>query len=64
MGELSFSFPRIDETMDRVRIVEAVHAEVPLEVLLGVGRADQGHDPEAAHDHGHPFRTLTYEVSE
>ncbi|MDX2379576.1 MAG: GTP-binding protein [Acidimicrobiia bacterium] len=55
----------IDTMMDKVRIVEAVRGEVPLDVLLGAGRdpassadSEQHHD----HDHGSRFSTWTYET--
>ena len=59
----------IDSRMNRVRIVEAVQCEVPLEILLGVGRFDaqqlekddrgDGHDHES--DHRNTFSTWSYE---
>lgn len=54
----------IDAMMDRVRVVEAIQADVPLDVLLGAGRVDPGdetdfHDHD--HDHGSRFSTWTYE---
>jgi G3E family GTPase len=59
----------IDTMMDKVRIVEAVRGEVPLDVLLGVGRdvefiARSEHDSEHHddHDHGSRFSTWTYET--
>ena len=58
----------IDSRMRRVRIVEAVQCDVPLEILLAVGRFDpqqlvesgehDGHDHE---DHGHRFSTWSFE---
>ena len=54
----------IDSRVRRIRIVEAVNAEVPYEILLGVGR----YDPERAiettpHNAGHSFTTWSYETT-
>jgi G3E family GTPase len=57
----------IDSRMNRVRIVEAVHCDVPLEILLGVGRFEaqqlaedaDNHDHES--DHRNTFSTWSYE---
>ena len=59
----------IDNRMNRVRIVEAVQCDVPLEILLGVGRFDaqqltenpnrDNHDHEP--DHRNTFSTWSYE---
>jgi len=65
----------IDSRMNRVRIVEAVQCDVPMEILLGVGRFDaeqltestngddHGHKPDRdrEHDHGNTFSTWSYE---
>ncbi|MGB0436973.1 MAG: CobW family GTP-binding protein [Mycobacterium sp.] len=52
----------IAQTMDRVRLVEAVRAQVPMEILLGATRSGTEIDWEniGAHDHGDQFRTWTY----
>lgn len=53
----------IDSRIRRIRIVEAVHAEVPYEILLGVGRYDLARAPqESAHHAGHSFATWSYET--
>ena len=64
----------VDIRMNRVRIVEAVNCQVPLEILLGVGRfdaqqiienpEDQYHDHHSVQthvDHGNTFSTWSYE---
>ena len=65
----------IDSRMNRVRIVEAVQCDVPMEILLGVGRFDaeqltestngddHGHEPDRDRepDHGNTFSTWSYE---
>jgi len=59
----------INSKMQRVRMVEAVHCDVPLEILLAVGRfdpqqlvaADNGHHHELT-DHGHEFSTWSFET--
>lgn len=59
----------INARMNRVRIVEAVQCEVPLEILLGVGRFDADQlseisnvdDPTLKHDHRNTFDTWSYE---
>ena len=62
----------IEDRLNRVRIVEAVHCNVPLEILLAVGRFDPAHmvlqhDDDEDHDHGpvnagHAFDTWSYET--
>ncbi len=55
----------IDETMDRVRVVEAVRGDVPLAVLLGVARPDGDAGSAEVVDHAHHerrFSTWTYET--
>ena len=58
----------ITSRMRRVRIVETVQCDVPLEILLGVGRFDPQQLAEADGDHhGHPdhgqtFSTWSYET--
>jgi len=67
----------IDSHLNRVRIVEADHCRVPLEVLLAVGRFDAGQlvsaTPDthanagaghASHDHGRDFDRWSYETEE
>jgi G3E family GTPase len=59
----------INNRMRRVRMVEAVQCDVPLEILLAVGRfdpqqlleADNGHHHEPI-DHGHTFSTWSFET--
>jgi G3E family GTPase len=59
----------IDNRMNRVRIVEAVQCDVPLEILLGVGRfnpqqltvSNNGDDHYHVPDHKHTFSTWSYE---
>lgn len=41
----------IDNRMNRVRIVEAVNCDVPLEILLAVGRFDPMQLTSSSHDH-------------
>ncbi len=46
----------LEKSFPRIRIVEASHCDVPLEVLLAVGRFDPargGLEADAAHEHGH-----------
>ena len=58
----------LDEHFHRVRVLEASHCDVPLEVLLSAGRFDparleneaRSHDHE--HDHGSAFSTWSYET--
>ena len=58
----------ITSRMRRVRIVETVQCDVPLEILLGVGRFDPQQLAEAegdrhSHpDHGQTFSTWSYET--
>lgn len=55
----------IEQTMDRVRLVEAVRAEVPLEILLGAIRSgpEIDWDSGAAGSHGEQFRTWTFRTN-
>ena len=61
----------INSKMRRVRMVEAVQCDVPLEILLAVGRfdpqqlvaADNGH-PHEPTDHGHEFSTWSFETDQ
>ncbi len=57
----------IDGFFSRVRIVPAVKCDVPLEILLSVGRfdvskvvTDHGHDHAHDHNHGSFFSTWSY----
>ena len=56
----------IDHNLRRVRMIEATHADVPYEVLLGVGRFDVGRlEDETGHGHGNHgamFETWAYET--
>jgi G3E family GTPase len=66
----------LDSRFHRYRLVEARHCDVPLEVLLSVGRFDPGHierahytDPACCHklsehDHSDDFRTWSYETDQ
>jgi G3E family GTPase len=62
----------IDSRLRRVRIVETVQCDVPLEILLGVGRFDAqqlaqspyGHHHNHKTDHGHTFSTWSYETDQ
>jgi len=62
----------IDDRLLRVRIVEAVQCDVPLEILLGVGRfdvqqlANKTNDPHGSHevDHSQAFSTWSYETDQ
>ena len=57
----------IDSHLNRVRIVEASHCNVPLEVLLAVGRLDPARQIDSGHihhDHGGDFARWSYEASE
>ncbi len=59
----------INSRLTRVRIVETVQCDVPLEILLGVGRFDaqqlvqspNGHHHQT--DHGQTFSTWSYETN-
>ncbi len=72
-GQIRQARQWIDGMMNRVRIVEAVHCTVPLEILLGAGRFDPAgmltHPDGEGHDHrhdssdaGHMFSTVCYET--
>ena len=54
----------IDGHFTRVRLVPAIHCEVPLDILLAVGRFDESVVTEDAHrhdeDHGARFSTQSY----
>jgi G3E family GTPase len=59
----------IDGRLNRVRLVEAVQCDVPLEILLAVGRFDPAQiatgdslDRRAGHDHGQAFTTWSFET--
>jgi len=55
----------IDERMKRVRVIEAVNCDVPLDILLAVGRFDPTQLAEDEHDHddhSHTFSTWSYET--
>ena len=58
----------IDDQMNRVRVVEASHCDVPLEILLSVGRFDPAKlaqtedEHDHSHDHGQDFTTWSYET--
>lgn len=60
----------IDSHLNRVRIVEASHCDVPLEILLGVGRfnpqqtAEQAQLDHAASDHGAVFDRWSWETDQ
>ena len=62
----------IDDRLLRVRIVESVQCDVPLEILLGVGRfevqqlAIATNDPHGSHevDHSQAFSTWSYETDQ
>ena len=52
----------IEERLARIRFIEAVHCDVPLEVLLSVGRFDGGQLQDVASRREHQkFSTWTYE---
>ncbi len=61
----------INSRMKRVRIVEAVQCDIPLEILLAVGRFDpqqlvesnNGHHHDHA-DHGQTFSTWSYQTDQ
>ena len=55
----------IESRLNRVRIVEAVQCDVPLEILLAVGRFDLAQLAEqdnVGHDHGRSFTTWSFET--
>jgi G3E family GTPase len=55
----------IDHRINRVRVVEAIQCDVPLEILLAVGRFDPLQLEENGHhhkDHGHTFSTWSFET--
>ena len=55
----------ISDRMDRIRIIETSYCEVPLEILLGVGRFDAGQlqDSNGGLDaHSRVFSTWSYEA--
>ena len=58
----------IDNRMNRVRIVETEYGNVPLEILLSVGRFDPafsagGLSVHHEHDHGETFETASFETT-
>lgn len=58
----------IDQRLNRVRVIKAVKCDVPLEILLAVGRFDPaqlaGGDHDHSHDdHGASFATWSYETN-
>jgi G3E family GTPase len=61
----------INSRMNRVRIVEAVQCDVPLEILLAVGRFDPQQLVESGNghghgdtDHGHTFSTWSFQTDQ
>jgi len=67
----------IDHHINRIRVIEATRCDVPLEILLAVGRFDpahvvtqhQGHDGDHDSSHGHEaasqiFETWSYETDQ
>ncbi|MEM8533391.1 MAG: GTP-binding protein [Chloroflexota bacterium] len=50
----------IDLLVPNARVLEAMHARVPLELLLGVGPS-VSHKPHSDHDHTYTFDTWSYE---
>jgi G3E family GTPase len=61
----------IDSHLNRVRVVETTHCQVPLSVVLGAGRHDAltrgsaNHRGDGSHerDHGQDFETWSYETN-
>ena len=57
----------IDSRLNRVRIIEATHCQVPLEILLGAGRFDPAQCARQLDDeqqeHGREFARWSYETS-
>ena len=53
----------LDARINRARVIEATRADVPLEVVLSVGRLGAGHGQEEHHPHDHAarFGTWSYE---
>ena len=55
----------LDEHFHRYRLIEATHGDVPLEILLSVGRFDAAQLEQAPHlDHAHSFSTWSYETEQ
>ena len=56
----------IDSHLSRVRVVESNHCNVPLEILLGVGRFDPARQqvPSDHQDHGNDFSRWSFETAE
>ena len=59
----------VDHHIHRIRIIEATRCDVPLEILLAVGRFDPTHAVGDAHPHAHPvagelFDTWSYESAQ
>lgn len=62
----------LDEHFHRYRLIEATHGDVPLEILLSVGRFDAAqlalpphdHDEHQHTDHPHAFSTWSYETEQ
>jgi G3E family GTPase len=55
----------IEGRLNRVRIVEAIQCDVPLEILLAVGRFDLAQlatSDSVSHDHGRAFSTWSFET--
>ena len=55
----------LDSRFHRYRLIEATHCNVPLPVLLSVGRFDAAQlDANVLHDHSKAFSTWSYETAQ
>ena len=54
----------LDEHFHRYRLIEAKHCDVPLEVLLSVGRFDAARSVSLYEDHANTFSTWSYETDQ
>ena len=54
----------LDEHFHRYRLIEAKHCDVPLDILLSVGRFDAARSVDHEHDHANTFGTWSYETDQ
>ena len=54
----------LDEHFHRYRLIEAKHCDVPLEILLSVGRFDAARSVHHHEDHTNTFSTWSYETDQ
>ena len=54
----------LDEHFHRYRLIEAKHCDVPLDILLSVGRFDAARIVDHEEDHANTFATWSYETDQ